>query len=143
MNAYLIVSKQDQQSELTFPTIKQRKIRWTATRACRPGDLGFFYFGAPREEISAVGLIESVPDDEEGPFDWTERDKVGFCDFYPIRSLSTPLSFKLGARGTVLRVWYKKKPLPKQPPPSAARGAGIDHADLCGQSQFVEVVFKP
>ena len=102
MNAFVIVSS---------PGKGTRTHEWTSTVASSPGDLAFFYWGPPYQEITAIGLVREKPKVKAG--DW-------FCDFW-VRTLATPLGFREGGTGTVLQTWYEQEPLhqhkqPLEPP---------------------------
>ena len=83
---------------------------WTATSLFSPGDLVLFYFGTPRKSVVAIGLVESKPWEEVGPFDWSNRKTATFCDYSPVWLLKNLLPLEKLAVDAGVTGWYQSKP---------------------------------
>lgn len=92
-------------------TARDGKVNdWTATEKFEPGDLVLFYFGKPAMSIVAMGVVASEWYYGTGPFDWTNKNAVAFCDFKPVWRLNNPI-FLPGAVDRIgLQDWYNTKP---------------------------------
>jgi predicted HNH restriction endonuclease len=95
--------------QFVYEVEENKKLEsWTATSKFTPGDLVFFYFGMPHKSIIAIGFVSSEPYIENGPFNWTLKERVYFCDYEPVWLLENPL--KLPTTNKVLEKWYATKP---------------------------------
>ncbi len=107
--AHLVVSRSTHHDELR-DCVKNGRFRWTATSHFAERDLAFFYIGEPYKRITAVGLVASAPETEEGVFSWTDRERVAYCEYSPVWWLPNPLLLKEACRVKVIRQWYAEKP---------------------------------
>jgi|GEM_PF-2648495 len=60
--------------------------------------------------IVALGVVASELHYYEGPFDWTDKNEVTFCDFKPVWLLDNPIFLPDAVNRIGLQSWYNTKP---------------------------------
>jgi hypothetical protein len=83
---------------------------WTCNKTSQPGDVHLFYFAAPALRISAVGVCDQEPREDEGEFDWTARTRQWFARYRPLAALTHPITADDLKQHPVLSRWWAERP---------------------------------
>ena len=102
----------DQLSEFFSQAEESQSLTsWSATRACIPKNLAFFYFAKPTGAIIAVARASSKPERRPKGEGWRQkRTHAWFCSFSPVWLLDHPLALPSGISDGTLLNWWKKRP---------------------------------